>query len=221
MDLACPQARPWSSTHPELSKVWWLELSLGFSEPATHPASWPLQPSAPPHEQDEPIQFSCLFSCLQETTRWIQHHKYSDPENAKTRGLLPHPFLNCLDGTLRAPVQFTRTASLVGATYQFIEKHHEFGGCLQTALESLVKADDCLGMPGWSLPRLCLALLLNLESRGHRGTQTLSKTNWITPAGWRDTLAKLMTPKLLNSARWSNKKKHASQARTFWNLPFV
>lgn len=119
------------------------------------------------------------------------------PENAETRCLLPHPFLNCLDSTLRTPVQFTRTASLVGATSQLIEKQHEFDGCLQTALESLVKADDCLGMPGWSLLRLRLALLLNLKSRGHMGTQPLSKTNWITPAGWRDTLAKLMTPKLL------------------------
>lgn len=54
-----------------------------------------------------------------------------DPENAETRGLLPHPFLNCLDSTLRTPVQFTRTASLVGATSQLIEKQH-----------------DCLGMPG-------------------------------------------------------------------------
>ena len=53
------------------------------------------------------------------------------PENAETRCLLPHPFLNCLDSTLRTPVQFTRTASLVGATSQLIEKQH-----------------DCLGMPG-------------------------------------------------------------------------
>ena len=50
------------------------------------------------------------------------------PENAETRGLLPHPFLNCLDSTLRTPVQFARTASLVGATSQFIEKQHELGG---------------------------------------------------------------------------------------------